>query len=58
MRTNYDTLTLKLLDGLDQFDKYTEKPNETAFFAQLVSKPSAVMTTEFNKSFPLSRCDQ
>ncbi|GFQ97337.1 hypothetical protein TNCT_355651, partial [Trichonephila clavata] len=31
-----DTLTLKLYDNLDQYEKYTEKPIETAFFAPLV----------------------
>ncbi|KAK2175815.1 hypothetical protein NP493_705g02037 [Ridgeia piscesae] len=36
VRGNYDTLTLKLQDSLDQFDRYTEKPKETAFFTQLV----------------------
>lgn len=37
VRNNYDTLTLKLQDGLDQFDKYSEKPAESAFVTQLVS---------------------
>ena len=36
MRSNYDTLTLKLQDNLDHFDKYAEKLNEAAFFTQLV----------------------
>ena len=36
VRSNYDSLTLKLLDGLDHYDRYTEKPKETAFFTQLV----------------------
>ncbi|UYV61203.1 C10orf76 [Cordylochernes scorpioides] len=38
IRTNYDTLTLKLQDTLDQVDRYTEKPKETAFFHQLVKE--------------------
>ena len=42
VRSNYDTLTLKLQDGLDQYDKYTEKPTETAFFTQLVSRSVCV----------------
>ncbi len=37
VRANYDTLTLKLQDNLDYFDKYAEKARETVFFTQLVS---------------------
>lgn len=37
VRTNYDSLTLKLEDDLDQYDRYNENPNETNFFAALVS---------------------
>ncbi|XP_054722195.1 armadillo-like helical domain-containing protein 3 [Uloborus diversus] len=36
VRSNYDSLTLKLYDNLDQFEKYTEKPIEAAFFTPLV----------------------
>jgi len=36
VRSNYDTLTLKLLDSLDQYERYSEKPKELAFFTQLV----------------------
>ncbi|XP_042904338.1 armadillo-like helical domain-containing protein 3 isoform X2 [Parasteatoda tepidariorum] len=36
VRSNYDTLTLKLYDNLDQYERYTEKPIETAFFTPLV----------------------
>ncbi|KAK3589740.1 hypothetical protein CHS0354_021061 [Potamilus streckersoni] len=36
VRMNYDSLTLKLQDSLDQYERYTEKPRETAFFTQLV----------------------
>lgn len=36
VRNNYDTLTLKLQDSLDQFERYSEKPRETSFFTQLV----------------------
>ncbi|XP_064630017.1 armadillo-like helical domain-containing protein 3 isoform X2 [Lineus longissimus] len=36
VRGNYDTLTLKLQENLDQFERYSEKPKETAFFTQLV----------------------
>lgn len=36
VRSNYDTLTLKLQDGLDQFERYSEQPKEAAFFKELV----------------------
>ncbi|XP_059152994.1 armadillo-like helical domain-containing protein 3 [Physella acuta] len=36
VRGNYDTLTLKLQDSLDQFERYSEKPRETAFFTHQV----------------------
>ena len=36
IRSNYDTLTLKLQENLDHYDKYAEKPREAAFFTQLV----------------------
>ena len=36
VRASYDTLTLKLQDSLDQFERYSEQPQETAFFTQLV----------------------
>ena len=37
VKANYDTLTLKLQDNLDQFERYSEKPRETGYFTQLVS---------------------
>lgn len=41
VRSNYDTLTLKLQDNLDQYERYTEKP-ESTYFTQMVScVPSA-----------------
>ena len=37
VRNNYDTLTLKLQDNLDQFDRYEpEKPLESKFFAEIL----------------------
>ena len=37
VRNNYDTLTLKLQDNLDQFDRYDpEKQCESQFFTQLL----------------------
>lgn len=38
IRGNYETLTLKLMEGLDSYPKYSEQPNETSFFTQLVCK--------------------
>ena len=37
VRGNYDSLTLKIQDCLDQFERYSEKPKETSFFTNLVS---------------------
>lgn len=37
VRSNYDTLTLKLQDGLDQYERYSEQHKEAAFFKELVS---------------------
>ena len=36
VRSNYDTLTLKLYDNLDHYERYSEKPKETSFFTMLV----------------------
>lgn len=36
IRENYGSLTLRLLDNLDYYEKYSEKPHEKAFFTQLV----------------------
>ncbi|XP_019491827.1 PREDICTED: UPF0668 protein C10orf76 homolog [Hipposideros armiger] len=36
VRANYDTLTLKLQDGLDQYERYSEQHKEAAFFKELV----------------------
>ncbi|XP_063291186.1 armadillo-like helical domain-containing protein 3 isoform X2 [Pelobates fuscus] len=35
VRSNYDTLTLKLQDGLDQYERYSEQHREAAFFKEL-----------------------
>ena len=37
VRENYDTLTLKLQDNLDYFEKYSERPKEVNYFSNLVS---------------------
>merc|ERR550519_3220845 len=36
VRANYDSLTLKLQDSLDQYEHYVESPTYTAFFTSLV----------------------
>lgn len=54
IRSNYDTLTLKLQDGLDQHEKYTEKPKETTFFTQLVRG----VTNEVRQSLYVSNLQQ
>ncbi|KJE93802.1 hypothetical protein CAOG_04545 [Capsaspora owczarzaki ATCC 30864] len=36
IKNNYDTLTLKLQDNLDQYDKYAENPREVSFFRTAV----------------------
>lgn len=38
VRNNYDSLTLKLHDSLDQYEKYAEKPQHANFFANMVSR--------------------
>lgn len=38
VRSNYDTLTLKLQDGLDHFERYSEVPKEQQFFTNLIRK--------------------
>lgn len=44
VRSNYDTLTLKLQDGLDQFERYSEQPKEVAFFKELVRDADALLS--------------
>ncbi|XP_046386239.1 armadillo-like helical domain-containing protein 3 [Ischnura elegans] len=36
VRSNYDSLTLKLQDSLDQYERYSEKPRHSAFFTAMV----------------------
>lgn len=36
VRQNYDSLTLKLQDFLDQYERYSEKPKHTTFFTNMV----------------------
>ncbi|XP_072026688.1 armadillo-like helical domain-containing protein 3 [Amphiura filiformis] len=54
VRTNYDTLTLKLQDSLDQYERYAEKPRESAFFTQLVRS----IIVEFRKNVSVTNLEQ
>ena len=47
IRSNYDTLTLKLMESLDTYEKYTEKPKEQAFFTQLVSSYHSFLNLKY-----------
>lgn len=37
VRNNYESLTLKLEDDLDQYDRYSELPAEISYFSSLVT---------------------
>ncbi|XP_065828151.1 armadillo-like helical domain-containing protein 3 [Oscarella lobularis] len=54
VRINYDTLTLKLQDNLDHYEKYSEKPYETTFFTSLMRS----LTVGFRKSITLHNLQQ
>lgn len=49
VRKNYDSLTLKLQDSLDQYERYSEKPKHAAFFTNMVR--SVVSDTRQNIAF-------
>ncbi|RDD43523.1 UPF0668 protein C10orf76-like protein [Trichoplax sp. H2] len=53
VRNNYDSLTLKLQDSLDQFERYAEKPKHTSFFTQLVRS----ITSAVRRTIPLANLD-
>lgn len=36
VRQNYESLTLKILDNLDYYDRYTEVPKYSSFFTSIV----------------------
>ncbi len=36
VKSNYDSLTLKLQDGLDQYENYSESPAHSSFFTGIV----------------------
>ncbi|XP_046658761.1 armadillo-like helical domain-containing protein 3 [Homalodisca vitripennis] len=46
VRKNYDSLTLKLQDSLDQYERYSENPQHSAFFTAMVR--SVVVDTRQN----------
>lgn len=50
VRSNYDTLTLKLQDGLDQYERYSEQHKEAAFFKELVSCLASELPTALLQS--------
>ena len=37
VRNNYESLTLKLEDDLDYYERYTERPDECSYFSTLVT---------------------
>ncbi|ELU05457.1 hypothetical protein CAPTEDRAFT_224372 [Capitella teleta] len=47
VRSNYDTLTLKLQENLDQYERYSEKPKEASFFTQMVRQ----VISDYRKSY-------
>lgn len=49
VRKNYDSLTLKLQDALDQYERYSEKPKHMTFFTNMVR--SVVGDTRQNIDF-------
>lgn len=49
VRKNYDSLTLKLQDSLDQYERYSEKPKHAAFFTNMVR--SVISDTRHNINF-------
>lgn len=54
IRGNYDTLTLKLQDNLDNYEKYVEKPKEASFFTHLVRH----ITADVRQSIAVTNLEQ
>lgn len=54
VRSNYDTLTLKLHDNLDQYEKYSEKPRESPFFTLMIRN----VVSDFRQKLTLSGLGQ
>lgn len=53
VRNNYDSLTLKLQDNLDHYERYSERPKETHFFIELVRS----ITQGYRKSVVFANID-
>uniref|UniRef100_A0A1B6C119 Armadillo-like helical domain-containing protein n=1 Tax=Clastoptera arizonana TaxID=38151 RepID=A0A1B6C119_9HEMI len=49
VRKNYDSLTLKLQDSLDQYERYSENPQHSSFFTSMIR--SVVNDTRYNIDF-------
>ena len=47
VRTNYDSLTLKLEDDLDNYERYAENPYEKDFFSKIVCQFGGHFTRNF-----------
>lgn len=56
VRSNYDTLTLKLQDGLDQYERYSEQHKEATFFKELVSAFPLSKPQPSSRAFALGSC--
>ncbi|KAG1685477.1 Armadillo-like helical domain-containing protein 3 [Nymphon striatum] len=54
VQSNYDTLTLKLHDNLDQYERYSEKPKEVQFFTQLIRS----VVSDFRKNLCFTSLEQ
>ena len=48
VRNNYESLTLKLEDDLDQYERYAELPNEISYFSTVVSIEQQLSNTNCN----------
>jgi len=54
VRSNYDSLTLRLQDNLDNYERYTERPKEAVFFSDLVR---SVVQSHHGKNFTYETID-
>ncbi|CAK8690244.1 unnamed protein product [Clavelina lepadiformis] len=53
VRDNYDSLTLRLQDNLDHYERYSERPKEGTFFSDLVRS----VAQGYRKSFVFDHID-
>ena len=51
VRSNYDSLTLRLQDNLDNYERYTERPKEAVFFSDLVSVRNSRFISKVTSNF-------